>query len=111
MPAWYTWGQGQSGRGLKWIRRHQCSRKCQLPQEALLSSYCALQSLEYAAALALAWPKTHPVAACTPHSPPRLRLECSRVRALNHPQGTQPFPEAKAMKGHGLAGGDEGYVP
>ena len=40
--------------------------RCQLPQEALLGSYCALQSLEDTAALALAWPKPHPVAARTP---------------------------------------------
>ena len=52
-----------------------------------------------------------PCGSLYPHSPPRLMLGCSRVRALNHPQGTQPFPEATAMKGHGLAGGDEGYVP
>lgn len=88
------------------------SERCQLPQEALLGSYCALQSLEDTAALALAWPKPHPVAARTyPHSPPRLRLGCSHVSALNHPQGTQPFPEGKTMEGHGLAAGDEGYVP
>lgn len=27
MPMSYTWGQSQSGVGLKGIRRHQCSRK------------------------------------------------------------------------------------
>lgn len=42
--------------------------------------------------------QAHPVAACTPHSPPRLGHECSRVSALNHPQGTQPFLKGKPWR-------------
>ena len=103
--------QGQSGRGLKWTRRHQCSRKVPAAPrgtfELLLRPRVSRRRCSTCSGLAQA----SPCGSLYPYSPPRLGRECSCVSALNHPQGTQPFPEGRTMEGHRLPEGDEGYVP